>query len=517
MRLEEIVSTSAQVAATRARLQKIELLGSCLRRVPPHELAIAVKFFSCELMQGKIGLGPASIRAALATASSVKRDDLVEHLSLSDINESFTQIAEVQGRGSTARKCELLHKLLTKTTAEGQQFLVRLILGELRHGALEGIMVAAVAQSTGVPAPDIRRALMLTGDLSAVAQVAAAEGAAGVRRFSLELFRPVQPMLADTADDVDDAIERLGLAALEYKLDGVRVQIHKDADQVKIFTRHLKDVTANLPEIVEEARQLQLRQVVLDGEVLALRPDGRPHPFQTTMRRFGRKRDIDSMRASLPLSVLFFDCLLCDQQPLIDQPTRERHRALSDAVRPELVIPRLVTSDPDEAGGFLSAALNAGHEGIMAKSTDAAYAAGGRGQSWLKIKPAHTLDLVILAAEWGGGRRQGWLSNLHLGARDASSGEFVMIGKTFKGLTDEMLSWQTEQLLGLEESRDRYTVHVRPQLVAEIAFNEVQKSPHYASGYALRFARVKRYRVDKRPSEVDTIDTVASIFDRYRQ
>ncbi len=516
MLLQDILSTSASVAATRARSQKIELLSSCLQRVPPHELAIAVKFLGGELVQGKIGLGAAAVHAALAAAGGSATDTSEDGLTLTDVNAVLAEIAAAKGQGSTTRRRDLLGRLLSTTTTDGQQFLGRLILGELRQGALEGVMAEAVAKSTNVPAADVRRAVMLTGDLATVAQTAASDGVAGVRGFSIQLFRPVQPMLAETSDDVSDAIGRLGVAALEYKLDGVRVQVHKDADDVRVFTRHLNEVTANVPEIVERVRQLRPRRVILDGEVLAVRTDGRPHPFQTTMRRFARKRDVDAMLASLPLSVFFFDCLLLDQQCLIDQPTAERHLAVAEAAGRELLVPRLVTSDPDKAGEFLAESIDAGHEGIMAKSTEAAYAAGGRGQSWLKIKPAHTLDLVILAAEWGSGRRRGWLSNLHLGARDPISGQFLMIGKTFKGLTDATLAWQTEQLLGLETSRDEYTVYVQPKLVAEVAFNEVQASPHYASGYALRFARIKRYRSDKRASEADTIDAVASVFKRHR-
>ncbi len=517
MTLQDILTLSANVASTRARTKKIELLSSYLQQVPRHELPIAVKFLSGELMQGKLGIGPSAIHSALKSASGSAVGAHADTLSLTDVNTVLAEIAQTKGPGSNSRRNELLAGLLTKTTTAGQQFLGRLILGELRHGALEGIMIEAVTKATNVPATDIRRAVMVAGDLAAVAQVAAAEGTDGVRKFSLELFRPVQPMLAETADDVDEALQRLEMAALEYKLDGVRVQIHKDGDDVRVFTRHLKDVTANVPEIVEQMRHLQPRQIILDGEMLALKSDGRPHPFQTTMRRLGRKREIETMRASLPLSIFLFDCLRMDEQSLIDQPTTERHRALSETAREELLVPRLVTGDLSKADSFLAEAIRSGHEGIMAKSIEAAYTAGGRGQSWLKIKPAHTLDLVILAAEWGSGRRKGWLSNLHLGARDPASDQFVMIGKTFKGLTDEMLAWQTEQLLGSEVSRDDYTVYVQPNLVAEIAFNEVQASPHYPSGYALRFARVKRYRSDKRPSEADTINTVASVFARQRE
>ncbi len=511
MGLEKLATVSASIAGERARLKKIELLSLFLQDVSPRELPIAVKYLLGELTQGKIGLGAATIRQAWAAAESGANHEFTADLSLTEVDAAFGRIAAVQGKGSQARRVEMLQELLARATETTRSFLARLILGEMRHGALEGLVMEAVAKATGLPPEKIRRAVMLTGDLARVADIASSEGLEGLSEVSMELFRPVQPMLAEPAEDVEDALARLGAAALEYKLDGVRVQVHKQGNQIQVFTRHLKDVTENVPEVVELVRELEFERAILDGEVLALRPDGRPYPFQTTMRRFGRKREIETIRAWLPLSVWFFDCLHADGQSLIDQPTGERHLALADGLPPELIIPRLVTDKLQQASDFLQQAMQAGHEGVMAKSLEAGYSAGGRGQSWLKIKPAHTLDLVILAAEWGSGRRKGWLSNLHLGARDPASGTFAMIGKTFKGLTDKMLSWQTERLLSLETSRDDFTVHVEPKLVAEIAFNEVQRSPHYPSGYALRFARVKRYREDKRPDEADTIATVAGI------
>jgi DNA ligase-1 len=321
-------------------------------------------------------------------------------------------------------------------------------------------------------------------------------------------------MLAQPADDVADALGTLGPAAFEYKLDGARIQVHKGGDEVRVFSRRLNEVTGAVPEIVEAARGLPLREAILDGEAIALRTDGWPQPFQTTMRRFGRKLDVAEMRKSLPLESFFFDVLALDGVPLIDRPGKERIAALVAALPEPLRIPRIVTDRPAEAEAFVGKALAAGHEGVMAKSLHAPYEAGARGKSWLKVKSATTLDLVVLAAEWGNGRRQGWLSNLHLGARDPAHGGFVMLGKTFKGLTDQMLTWQTEQFLAREIARDRYTVYVRPELVVEIAFNDLQASPHYPGGLALRFARVKAYRPDKRPEEADTIDTVRAIYQR---
>ena len=525
--IAELAEASTNVAATRARLKKVSILSESLQRVTTAELPIAVKFLAGELTQGKIGIGGASVHKTLGAAAErvdansdgggTGHDNRAHDVSLTQVDAVFGEIARCRGKGSGARRKELLLGLLESLPPRDREFVVRLVLGDLRHGALEGIMVEAVAKATGTALSDVRRATMLTGDLSEVAAAATTEGLEGLKKFSLQLFRPVQPMLAEPTHDMASAMQRLGEAALEYKLDGVRVQVHQDANDVRVFTRHLKDVTHSVPELVERVRELKMRQAILDGEVLALRPDGRPHPFQTTMRRFGRSREVAKMRETLPLSVLFFDCLLLDHQSLIDQPTKERQLAIGDCLPRDLLVPRLITSDLTKATEFLAQAIEAGHEGVMAKSLDANYAAGGRGQSWLKIKPTHNLDLVILAAEWGSGRRQGWLSNLHLGARDPISGEFAMIGKTFKGLTDAMLDWQTEVLLALETSRDEYTVFVQPRLVAEVAFNEVQRSPRYDSGYALRFARIKRYREDKSPAEADTIGSVVSIFERQRR
>jgi DNA ligase-1 len=319
-------------------------------------------------------------------------------------------------------------------------------------------------------------------------------------------------MLADSATGVDAALRDLGLASLEFKLDGARIQLHKAGDDVRVYSRNLRDVSAAVPEIVETARSLPARDIILDGEAIALRSDGTPHPFQITMRRFGRKLDVDSMRQTLPVHALFFDCLYFDGEPLIDEPLARRIDVLARQAPGSLLVPRIVTADAGEASAFLERALAAGHEGVMAKATDGLYAAGRRGAAWMKIKNARTLDLVVLAAEWGTGRRRGTLSNLHLGARDAQRGGFVMLGKTFKGLTDEMLAWQTRKFLDLELARDAHTVHVRPELVVEIAFNDIQESPHYPGGLALRFARVKRYREDKSAADADTYETIQRIY-----
>jgi DNA ligase 1 len=371
--------------------------------------------------------------------------------------------------------------------------------------------VEAVARASGAPGDAVRRALALSGDLGAVALAALTEGAGALDRFRLELFRPLLPMLAQPADDAAAALAELGEAALEWKLDGARVQVHKSGDVVRVFTRRLNEVSEALPEVLEAARSLPVRSAVLDGEAIVLRRDGRPEPFQVTMRRFGRRLDVPRLRQALPLSVFFFDCLHLGGDDLVARPTRDRFAALASAVPDALRVPRLVTADPEAAEAFLDAALAAGHEGVMAKSLVAPYDAGGRGGAWRKLKVAHTLDLVVLAAEWGSGRRRGWLSNLHLGARDPANGGFVMLGKTFKGLTDALLEWQTRELLAREIARDDTTVFVRPELVIEVALSGVQTSPHYPAGMALRFARVRRYRPDKEAEDADTLDAVRAL------
>jgi ATP-dependent DNA ligase I len=435
-------------------------------------------------------------------------------LTLAELDAFFDRLLAVKGKGAAAERLRLLKELFARATGAEQDFLLRLLVGELRQGALEGVMVEGVAKAAGLPAVDVRRAAMLAGDLGVVAEAALAEGAAGLAQFAVQLFRPVQPMLAQPAEDAADALARLGEAAFEWKLDGARVQVHRRGDEVRMFTRKLNEVTAAVPEIVEAVRALPVPELILDGEAIAFRPDGRPQPFQITMRRFGRKLDVEAMRAALPLRCFFFDALALGGESLIDRPGRERVAALDAALPGGLRIPRIVTSRVADAEEFLKGALEQGHEGAMAKALDAPYEAGRRGAGWLKVKRAHTLDLAILAAEWGHGRRHGLLSNLHLGAYDQAANGFVMLGKTFKGLTDQMLAWQTEKLLQLEIGRDAYTVYVRPEFVVEIAYNDLQASPHYPGGLALRFARVKAYRPDKRAEQADTIETVRALFAR---
>ncbi len=509
MRLQDIIAASRSVSETSARSEKIRHIADCLRRAQPEDIEIAVGFLSGNPRQGRIGIGPSALRAAAAAAPAPSPT-----LTLAQVDRVLDHIAVTRGAGSASERARLARELLSQATADEQDFLLRALMGELRQGAVEGLMVEAVARAGDIPLDVVRRALMVSGNLGTVAKIALTRGRSALASMSIQLFRPLAPMLAQTADTVGEALDRLGKAAFEYKLDGARIQVHKVEDEVRIYTRSLNDVTAAAPEIVEIVQALRSSRLILDGEAIAFQQDGRPQAFQTTMRRFGRKLDVPRLRQEIPLRAFFFDCLYVGDHPLIDQPGSERFRALAEAVPEGALIQRRVTPDRSEAEAFLKAALAAGHEGVMAKSLDAPYEAGARGRGWLKIKPAVTLDLVVLAVERGNGRRSKWLSNLHLGARDPETGGFVMLGKTFKGMTDEMLVWQTGELRKLAVSDDGYTVQVEPKLVVEIAFNDIQASPRYPGGLALRFARVKGYRPDKRADEADTIDTVRALYQR---
>jgi DNA ligase-1 len=509
MRLAEVVTASKAVGATSGRLEKIGHLADLVRRVPPDEVEIVIGFLTGEARQGRIGVGGALLSGLRDVAPAPSPS-----LDVREVDAAFDVIGAASGGGSASRRVELLRRLFERATSDEQDFLLRLLFGELRQGALEGVLLDAVARAASIPAARIRRAAMLAGDLARVARVALVDGDAALSQFVLQPLQPLQPMLADSADDVAAALSALGEASFEYKLDGARIQVHKAGDEVRVFSRNLRDVTLAVPEVVAVARTLPARQIVLDGEVIALRENGTPQPFQITMKRFGRKLDVDRLRAELPLTPFFFDALYIDGAPLVDEPLSRRVQLLGDQVIAANLVPRVVTADPDVASRFADRAIASGHEGVMAKAVDGMYAAGRRGAAWLKVKRARTLDLVILAAEWGSGRRRGTLSNLHLGARDAERGGFVMLGKTFKGLTDEMLAWQTKKFLELEIGRDDYTVYLRPEVVAEIAFNEIQASPQYPGGVALRFARVKRYRPDKNADEADTIDDLRALLVR---
>ncbi len=509
MKLVEIVETSRRLSETRSRLEKMALIGEVLGRAPLDEIPLVVSCLSGRLPRGRLGIGHATLQEMRRIEGARSPS-----LDLGEVDAIFGELEGLAGVGSSSARLQVLRHLYRRATEEEQDFLTRLLLEDLRQGSLEGVMLEAIARAAALPPETVRRAFMLSGDLGLVARTARGEGASGLDSFRLEVFRPIQPMLAQTAETVAEAVSILGTAGLEHKLDGARIQVHKLNDEVRIYSRQSNDVTQACPEIVERVRAVEARSLVLDGEAIALDPNGRPHPFQTTMRRFGRKLDVAALRSALPLTSFYFDCLFLDDLDLTSRPARERFEILLRTLGEGEIVPRLVTSDPDEAQVFVRRALDAGHEGVMAKSLDARYDAGSRGKAWLKIKTAETLDLVVLAAEWGSGRRRGWLSNLHLGARDTSTGDFVMLGKTFKGMTDEILAWQTEKLQEIATEKGEWVVRVRPELVVEIAFNDIQKSPHYPGGLALRFARLKAYREDKRPDEADTIERVREIYER---
>ena len=485
MLLQSLVSCSTQVARTSGRLAKIKLLADLLRQATPEEMELAIAYLSGTTRQAKVGVGWATLQAA--KGSGVRSSEL----GIQDVDNVLERISKTSGKGSATEKKKLLRDLFARATAEEQDFLFRLITGELRQGALEGIMVEAVAQARGLPANDVRRAMMVAGDLRAVAK-------GDLASFKIQLFRPIKPMLSKTATDVQEALGELGRASFEYKLDGIRIQVHKNAHEVRIFSRTLNDITSELPTVVDISKKVDMNEAILDGEAIVLGAENRPVRFQETMKGLG---------GGIPF---FFDILYLDGTSLLDQPYSTRARILAEHIPESQRPPRLVTADANQAQEFFEAAIAAGQEGLMAKGLESTYEAGRRGGAWFKIKRANTLDLVVLAAEWGHGRRQGKLSNLHLGARDPNGG-YVMLGKTFKGMTDDMLDWQTKQLQELRIRESGITVYVKPELVVEIAFNGLQDSTHYPGGLALRFARVIRYREDKKPEEADTIETVRKL------
>ena len=502
MLLAEIARTSADVADTPSRLAKVERLAACLGTAASGEVAVAVAYLSGELPQGTVGVGWAALRELPPAAEPPPTLQLLE------VDAALTRLQSISGPGSQAARREEVASLFARATEPEQHLLVGLLLGELRQGALEGVVLDAVAKAAGRPAAEVRRAAMLAGSLREVA--AAALGGAGLDEVRLTVLRPVKPMLAQTAEDLESALERLTPAAVEWKLDGARLQVHRLGSDVRAYTRNLADVTERVPEVVQTVLALPAEALVLDGEAIALKDDGTPHRFQRTMSRFGSKADAGSTK-HVPLSTFFFDVLHVDGEDVLDRPARDRLAILERLIPAANRVPRVVAETAGDAEQALADALAKGHEGVMVKALDAPYEAGRRGGSWLKLKPTHTLDLVVLAAEWGHGRRTGKLSNLHLGARDEATGEFVMLGKTFKGLTSVMLDWQTERLQAVETSRDDFTVYVRPELVVEIAFDGVQTSSRYPGGVSLRFARVKGYRPDKRADEADTIEAVRAI------
>jgi DNA ligase-1 len=502
--LAELAGVSRTVSATSARLAKVAALATALRDAAGDEIPVVVAYLSGELPQRQIGVGWAALRSVPPPAAAAS-------LTVLGVDEAFTGIGAVAGKGSTAERRRLVGELFARATAEEQYFLVRLLSGELRQGALDGVMTDAVAKAAGVAVGEVRRAVMLSGSLAVTAEAALGGGAEALSGFGLRVGRPLKPMLAASEASIDEALTRIGgEAAVEWKLDGIRVQAHVSDGRVRLFTRSLDDITDRLPEVAAALTELPVGDAVFDGELIALRPDGRPYAFQDTASRAASEVDAHGA-GSVPLSVFLFDVLHLDGKDLIDQPDAERHAALASVVPGRMLMPRLVTASTEEATAFFADAVAKGHEGVVVKSLTTPYAAGRRGAGWIKVKPRHTLDLVVLAVEWGHGRRKGWLSNLHLGARDPETGGWTMLGKTFKGLTDELLTWQTARFLELEDHRDDWTVYVHPEQVVEIAFDGVQRSPRYPGGVALRFARVLRYRDDKTAAEADTIDTVLAL------
>jgi DNA ligase-1 len=509
VRFLDLAATSAAVTATSGRKAKIELLADALRRLDPDEIAAGSAYLAGELRQRQTGVGYASLRERPTPAAEPT-------LTVAGVDAAIAEIAAVAGAGSQARRRDLLGALFGAATADEQRLLTGLFGGELRQGAQAGLLADAIAKAAEVPVTAVRRALLLSGDLKQVAVAALTAGAPALAEIHLHVGTPLTPMLAQSAPDVGAALVATGTpATVDVKLDGIRIQVHRSGDDVAVFTRSLDDITSRMPEVVSAVRKLPLREVVLDGEAMALDDTGRPRPFQETSSRAAtrgaRRASGGSEAGGIPLTPYFFDLLHLDGVDLLDEPGRVRWAALAEALPAELLVGRTAATTEKEAAAAFAAAIAAGQEGVVIKASEAPYDVGRRGAAWVKVKPRHTLDLVVLAVEWGHGRRRGWLSNLHLGARDPGTGGFVMLGKTFKGLTDELLRWQTERFQELAVDDDGWVVRVRPEQVVEVAFDGVQTSPRYPGGVALRFARVLRYRGDKPAAQADTIDMVKAI------
>jgi len=503
MLLTRLAHVSQEVAATSARSRKIALLAELFRDAEADDVPIVIPYLAGRLPQGRLGIGWKVLSQQVAPAPDPT-------LTVREVDARLTALGKVSGAGSQAERARLVGELMGAATADEQRFLFGLITGEVRQGALDAVAVEGLAEATGAPATDVRRAVMLAGSLQTVAEALLADGPTSLDRFRLTVGSPVLPMLAHSATSVAEAVEKLGACAVEEKLDGIRVQVHRDGDVVRLYTRTLDDITDRLPELTAAALELSGERFILDGEVISFDADGRPRSFQETAGRVGSRVDVATAAETVPVSPVFFDALSVDGRDLLDLPFAERHAELAQLVPEPMRVRRTLVSGPQDvpaAEAFLAETLRRGHEGVVAKGLDAPYSAGRRGASWLKVKPVHTLDLVVLAAEWGHGRRTGKLSNLHLGAR-SSDGSFAMLGKTFKGMTDAVLTWQTERLQELAVESDGHVVTVRPELVVEIAYDGLQKSTRYPAGVTLRFARVVRYREDKRAEEADSVETL---------
>ncbi|MEU9667649.1 ATP-dependent DNA ligase [Streptomyces bobili] len=503
MLLTRLADVSREVAATSARSRKIALLAALFRDAEAEDVPIVIPYLAGRLPQGRLGIGWKAMSRPVAPAAAPT-------LTVREVDARLTALGALSGPGSQAERARLVGELMGAATEDEQRFLIALITGEVRQGALDAVAVEGLAEATAAPPADVRRAVMLAGSLQTVAEALLTDGPAALERFRLTVGRPVLPMLAHTASSVAEAVGKLGACAVEEKLDGIRVQVHRDGDTVRVYTRTLDDITDRLPELTSAALELNGERFILDGEVIAVDDAGRPRSFQETAGRVGSRVDVATAAAAVPVSPVFFDALSVDGRDLLDLPFFERHAELARLVPEPMRVRRTVLAgeaDLQAAEDFLEETLARGHEGVVVKSLDAPYSAGRRGASWLKFKPVHTLDLVVLAAERGHGRRTGKLSNLHLGARTADGG-FAMLGKTFKGMTDAMLTWQTDRLRELAVEDDGWVVTVRPELVVEIAYDGLQRSTRYPAGVTLRFARVVRYREDKRPEEADTVETL---------
>jgi DNA ligase 1 len=495
--LADVVAASAEVTDTSSRARKVAILSGLLERLEPSEIPAAVGFLTGVPRQGRVGIGYRTIYGIEVAAADVPS------LTVGDLDRAIADVRATTGSGSASERKQRLEELLAQATNAEADFVRRLFTADLRQGALAGLMVDAIARAAGVSGALTRRALMLSGDLTRTAEIAIREGEEGLRAVGFQIFRPIFPMLASPAASVSEAVASFDAASVEWKIDGIRVQIHRCGDEIRIYTRNLNEITHALPGIVAAVRDLAVSRAVFDGEALWMSDDG-PAPFQDTVSQ------IDSAAPPEGVVTFLFDLLHVDGDDLLDTPLEERAARLG-AVASHLKIPSVLTSEPETAQRVMDDALSAGHEGVVVKDARSLYSAGRRGKAWRKVKPVRTYDFVVLGAEWGHGRRRGWLSNLHLGARDPSTESFVMVGKCFKGLTDELLEWQTKELLARETERRGIAVLVRPELVVEIALDGVQSSTRYPGGVALRFARVKRYRPDKSAAEVDTIDDLRAL------
>ncbi|MFC9503691.1 ATP-dependent DNA ligase [Streptomyces sp. NPDC057002] len=511
MLLHRLAQVSQEVAATSARSRKTALLAELFRDAEADDVPIVIPYLAGRLPQGRIGVGWKVLSRPVAPAAE-------PGLTVREVDARLAELSKVSGPGSQAERARLVGELMGAATEDEQRFLLGLLTGEVRQGALDAVAVEGLAQATGAPPADVRRAVMLAGSLQAVAEALLADGPTALDRFRLTVGRPVWPMLAHSASSVAEAVDKLGACAVEEKLDGIRVQVHRDGGTVRLYTRTLDDITDRLPEVTAAALELRGERFILDGEVISFDEGGRPRSFQETAGRVGSRTDVATAARAVPVSPVFFDALSVDGRDLLDLPFAERHAELARLVPEPMRVRRTTMSGPDDVGTaeeFLAETLKRGHEGVVVKALDASYSAGRRGASWLKVKPVHTLDLVVLAAEWGHGRRTGKLSNLHLGARTADGG-LAMLGKTFKGMTDALLTWQTERLRQLAVEDDGHVVTVRPELVVEIAYDGLQRSTRYPAGVTLRFARVIRYREDKRPEDADTVETLLAAHPEVR-